>query len=230
MTDTVPPALRILVADDHSIVRSALKYVLSELSDHLGIVEARDFYETLDQLRQNGPFDLVLLDLRMPGAGFGTDAGVVVEAAGEAPVAVFTVSESPDEMRSVLQQGVRAYIPKSTDDSLLATILKLVLDGGTYVPPVLAGITPEDMPPTGMGTGAVFPAAGRDWNGTPLETLTRRQRDVLALMAEGLSNQDIGDRLDLNLSTVKTHVTGILRTLDVDNRTQAVLLYQQATR
>jgi len=165
-----------------------------------------------------------MLDLRMPGMdGSGQAIGQVVERVDPTPVCVFTVSEDPDEMRAVLAAGVRAYIPKTTDDGLIATILKLVLSGGSYVPPVLGGVEGK----AGLaGTGETVSASVATKDIFP--DLTRRQREVLALLAEGLSNQEIGERLDLNLSTVKSHVTAILRTLDVENRTQAVLKFQRA--
>lgn len=218
--------MKVLLADDHSIVRTALKYILSELSDELDVVEARNVADIHSALAVHSDgFDLVMMDLRMPGMDGSTQAiAEIVEAVKGTPVCVFTVSEDLDEMRAVLAGGVRAYIPKTTDDGLIATILKLVLSGGSYVPPVLGGaaVTLGSVPTQQLSKTPdrvakdLFPE------------LTRRQREVLILLAEGLSNQEIGDRLELNLSTVKSHVTAILRTLNVENRTQAVLKYQRA--
>lgn len=216
--------MKVLLADDHSIVRTALKYILSELASDLDVIEARNKNDIFSALDDNGNgFDLVMLDLRMPGMDGSAQAiSQVVKRVDPTPVCVFTVSEDPKEMRSVLGAGVRAYIPKTTDDGLIATILKLVLSGGSYVPPILGEVEnlgrfaqEDDSLPSSLSGKDVFP------------NLTRRQRQVLALLAEGLSNQEIGERLDLNLSTVKSHVTAILRTLNVDNRTQAVLKFQR---
>jgi DNA-binding NarL/FixJ family response regulator len=121
-------------------------------------------------------------------------------------------------MRAVLSRGVRAFIPKSTDDVLIVNILRLVMAGGSYVPPILGMAGSSTAPQPAAAPPSVF------------DGLTRRQLDVLDLLAQGLSNQEIGERLGLNLSTVKTHVTGVLKALGVGSRTQAVLLVKEVDR
>lgn len=222
--------MRVLIADDHSIVRSGLSYLVAELADPV-TAETATSMQQLDELLARGEaVDLVIMDLHMPGFTGLPDLERVVAKVAPAPVVVFSMVDSPDEMRSVLGCGVRAYVPKSTDDGLFVNILRLVMAGGTYVPPVL-GMTGET---GGAGRPALVslaperPAGGLARRPAPFDQLTRRQLEVLDLMAQGLSNQDIGDRLGLNLSTVKTHVTGVLKALGVESRTQAVLLVKES--
>lgn len=222
--------MRVLIADDHSIVRSGLSYLVAELADPV-TAETATSMQQLDELLARGEaVDLVIMDLHMPGFTGLPDLERVVAKVAPAPVVVFSMVDSPDEMRSVLGCGVRAYVPKSTDDGLFVNILRLVMAGGTYVPPVL-GMTGEAV---GAGRPALVSlapersAGGLARRPAPFDQLTRRQLEVLDLMAQGLSNQDIGDRLGLNLSTVKTHVTGVLKALGVESRTQAVLLVKES--
>ncbi|MCM8739048.1 response regulator transcription factor [Azospirillum sp. A1-3] len=218
--------MQVLIADDHSIVRSGLTHLVGELDEHATVVAATNFSQLnaiLDTSMHDGetPFDLIVMDLRMPGLGGLDDVEALVKRVAPVPVAIFSMIESPDEMRAVLSRGVRAFIPKSTDDVLVVNILRLVMAGGSYVPPVLG------MP------GAPAPAAAATARGaapTIFDGLTRRQLEVLDLLAQGLSNQEIGERLGLNLSTVKTHVTGVLKALGVGSRTQAVLLVKESGR
>lgn len=213
--------MRVLVADDHSIVRSGLKHLLGELAPDISVLEATTFNQARDLIDAHDSWDLIVMDLRMPGYSGLDELKRLVERMAPVPVVVFSMFENPDEMRAVLATGVRAFIPKSTDDALIVNIMRLVLAGGAYVPPVLGGVG-EGGPAT-AATG--LPPA---LSANTMPALTRRQQEVLNLMAEGLSNQEISDRLGLNLSTVKTHVTGILKALGVENRTQAVLALQQA--
>lgn len=218
--------MQVLIADDHSIVRSGLTHLVGELDEQATVVAATSFSQLnaiLDTSMQDGGtgFDLIVMDLRMPGLGGLDDVEALVKRVAPVPVAIFSMIESPDEMRAVLSRGVRAFIPKSTDDVLVVNILRLVLAGGSYVPPVLG------MP------GVSAPAAAATARGAApsiFDGLTRRQLEVLDLLAQGLSNQEIGERLGLNLSTVKTHVTGVLKALGVGSRTQAVLLVKESGR
>jgi DNA-binding NarL/FixJ family response regulator len=211
--------MQVLIADDHSIVRSGLTHLVGELDEQATVVAATSFGQVGAILDQGTSFDLIVMDLRMPGLGGLDEVEALVRRVAPVPVAVFSMIESPDEMRAVLSRGVRAFIPKSTDDVLVVNILRLVMAGGSYVPPVL-----------GMPGGVSAATASRATAPSLFDGLTRRQLEVLDLLAQGLSNQDIGERLGLNLSTVKTHVTGVLKALGVGSRTQAVLLVKESGR
>lgn len=216
--------MRVLVADDHSIVRSGMRLLVGELAPDATVVEATTFGQAHEAAEAAEAFDLAVVDLRMPGFTGLDSLRDLVDKLTPAPVVVFSMYENPDEMRAVLGTGVKAFVPKSTDDGLIVSILRLVLAGGTYVPPVLGGIGGlSKLPEAPALAGAAAPP-------TALTNLTRRQQQVLALLAQGLSNMEIGRRLGLNLSTVKTHVTGILKALGVENRTQAVLALREIGR
>lgn len=218
--------MRVLLADDHSIIRAALGAVVQAVDPGADVVETETFdglRETLAAGQDGAAFDLVVLDLRMPGYHGPAQVAEVVQALAPHPVAVFSMSEDPDEMRSMFAQGVRAFIPKSTDHAVLEGILRIVLAGGTYVPPALA-FTGDGAPAPGGGRGpAPFLTSGVSGGDGGIASLTPRQRDVMQLLGEGLSNNEICERLGLNLSTVKAHVSGVLRALGADSRTQAAL-------
>lgn len=212
--------MQVLIADDHSIVRSGLTHLVGELDETAKVVAATSFGQLNQLIESGGPYDLIIMDLRMPGVGGLDDVEAVVKRVAPVPVVVFSMIESPDEMRAVLSRGVRAFVPKSTDDVLVVNILRLVMAGGSYVPPVLG------MP----GMAAAMAAKAQAQPPSAFDGMTRRQLEVLDLLAQGLSNQEIGERLGLNLSTVKTHVTGVLKALGVGSRTQAVLLVKESGR
>ena len=210
--------MQVLIADDHSIVRSGLTHLVGELNEDARVDAATSFDQMNQLLGGGGPYDLIIMDLRMPGMNGLEDVEDLVRRVAPVPVVVFSMIDSPDEMRAVLSRGVRAFVPKSTDDVLVVNILRLVLAGGSYVPPVLG------MP------GMTSAPAAKPQQPSVFDGMTRRQLEVLDLLAQGLSNQEIGTRLGLNLSTVKTHVTGVLKALGVGSRTQAVLLVKESGR
>jgi DNA-binding NarL/FixJ family response regulator len=196
---------KILLADDHALFREGVKQLLARLHPHVLVIEAANGAEVLHAARAQQDFDLVLLDLAMPGVDGFTGLAAFRTHAPSTPVVVLSASEDAADVRAALDGGASGFISKSSSSEVILGALRLVLAGGVYVPPTLLG-----------GHNAV--AAKAD-----IDALTPRQRDVLALLAQGLSNKTIGGTLGLSEATVKQHVSAILKTLNVANRMQAVI-------
>lgn len=191
--------MTILLADDHALFRQGIRYIL--LEHQLGIesfLEADSLASTLALLASH-PVDLVLLDLLMPDMSGKASLLEVVRACPGVPVVVISAIQDMSQVDLCRQTGMAGFIPKNTAPETLVNILRLILDGGSYFP----------HSPTGANPG--LSAA-----------LTRRQREVLSLMADGLSNKAIARRLSIAETTVKNHVTAIFQLFGVDNRVQAI--------
>lgn len=198
--------MKILLADDHALFREGVKQLFSRLDSQVLVLEASTGAEVM-RLAQNQPdFDLVLLDLAMPGVdGFAGLAAFRVHAPS-VPVVVLSGSEDPADMQAALDGGAAGFIPKASASEVILGALRLVLAGGVYVPPGLLSGQP----------GVV--------SRKQLQELTPRQCEVLALLGQGMSNKEIGVTLGLSETTVKQHVSAILKTLRVANRMQAVIV------
>jgi len=197
--------VKILLVDDHALFREGVKPLLARLHPSARVMEAANGAEVLHAARAQQDFDLVLLDLAMPGVDGFAGLAAFRAHAPSTPVVVLSASEDAADVRAALDGGASGFIPKSSTSEVILGALRLVLAGGVYVPPTLLG-----------GHNAV--AAKAD-----IDALTPRQRDVLALLAQGLSNKKIGDTLGLSEATVKQHVSAILKTLNVANRMQAAI-------
>jgi DNA-binding NarL/FixJ family response regulator len=205
--------MKILVVDDHVLIREALRGVLRELDTDAAVLEAADYRHGLALIEQDGGVALVLLDLNLPDRdGFAALADLR-ERHPAVAVVVLSGFHSRDNVLRALDLGAMGFIPKSAPREVMLAALRLVLSGGVYVPPeALAGREPQ--PVQAAETRRVAPA---DLG------LTRRQLDVLTLMMQGKSNKAICRLLDMAEPTVKNHVTAILKALDVANRTEAVV-------
>jgi DNA-binding NarL/FixJ family response regulator len=197
--------VKILLADDHALFREGVKQLLARLDPHVRVIEAANGAEVLHAARAQQDFDLVLLDLAMPGIDGFAGLAAFRAHAPSTPVVVLSASEDTADVRAALDGGASGFIPKSSASEVILGALRLVLAGGVYVPPTLLG-------------SHTAVAAKAD-----IDALTPRQRDVLALLAQGLTNKKIGDTLGLSEATVKQHVSAILKTLNVANRMQAVI-------
>lgn len=195
--------LKILVIDDHVLFAEALSTVLERLSARVTVVRVGTLAAGLARIAQDSGFDLALVDLALPDAE-GLDAVHRLRAA-DSTLALVVVSATPDAEigRAAIDAGCAGFIPKDTPSAVFLSALELVLNGGIYLP---HGASRVSAPPSG-----------------DLEGLTTRRREVLRLLAQGLSNKRIALELNLAEGTVKLHVSAILRALGARNRTEAAL-------
>ena len=209
--------MKILIVDDHALIRDALQGVLKKLKRGAVVLEASDSRQAMETIASHADVNLILLDLNLPDRdGFE----VLAELRERCPaIAVVVMSAMQDRanVTKVLDLGAVGFIPKSARREVTLSALQLVFAGGVYVPPeILArGDTSSSVPnPQSEARGFVVPAE---------IGLSDRQLDVLALMMQGKSNKVICRELNLAEPTVKNHVTAILRALKVSNRTEAVI-------
>jgi DNA-binding NarL/FixJ family response regulator len=208
--------MKILVVDDHPLIREALKQVLRDLDTRIQVLEAESVRDALAIVTTHPDLRLMLLDLNLPGEN-GLDAlPLLRESHPHLPVVVLSASEEPGIVIRAIDAGAMGYIPKSSSRSLLVNSLRRVISGGVYLP--------EDalLEPSGVAA-----PERRDFDGRPPGPqevgLSERQGQVLALLVQGKPNKMIGRELNLAEGTVKIHVAAILKTLKVANRTQAVV-------
>ena len=194
--------MRLLICDDHALFREGLELVLEQLGP-ASLTSVGDAESALARVREDDGFDLVLLDLRLPGMSGFEALDALRREHPDVPVVVLSASESASDVRAVLARGASGFIPKSARGSVLLDALRQVLAGHVYVPEVVDG-----------GEGGV-PIAGR--------VLTGRQIEVLRLLARGLTNREIAEVLRISEETAKTHVKHIYEALDVSNRTEAAM-------
>jgi DNA-binding NarL/FixJ family response regulator len=211
--------MKVLVVDDHALIREALRGVLKELKDDATIIEASTCQQAMRLVDEHSDLGLILLDLNLPDRnGFDVLAELRERYPGISTV-VLSAFNDRDTVTKALDLGALGFIPKSSTRQVMLSALGLVFSGGIYIPPdVLARReTVPSQPPSGTSGTEPRPLSPRDLG------LTDRQVDVLALMMQGKSNKAICRTLDLAEPTVKNHVTAILKALKVTNRTEAVI-------
>lgn len=200
---------RVIVVDDHPLFREAVKQALATAFPGIAIAEAGTLDAVSEILARDSDFDLVLLDLKMPGVqGF---SGLVYLRAEypSVPVAVVSASEEAHLMRRAIDLGASGYIPKSSSAETMKKAIAAVLRGDIWLP--------EDAGARQASDTETDQLARR------LTTLTPQQIRVLMMLREGLLNKQIAYQLKVSEATVKAHVSAILQKLEVDSRTQAVI-------
>jgi DNA-binding NarL/FixJ family response regulator len=201
--------MKILVVDDHVLIREALRGLFRELRPEAIVLEAADAARAVALLGEQPDIALILLDLSLPDRdGLGLLAELRARHPGISVVVLSGFADRANVMRA-LDLGALGFIPKSAGREVMTSALSLVFSGGVYIPPeILASKSPTakkpQLPPSDFG-------------------LTGRQGDVLALMMQGKSNKAICRTLGIAEHTVKNYVTAILKALNVTNRTEAVI-------
>ena len=204
-----PTSTRIIIADDHPLVRGALRQAVAGALDNVEIFECGDLESLQKTLASKTSADLILLDLSMPGVrGF---SGLIYLRAEHPGVPVVVVSANTDRaiMRRCIDFGASGFIPKTTDMETMRHAIRQVLDGATWTPADVDLVTPADRETADMVRR--------------LATLTPQQVRVLMMLSEGLLNKQIAYELTVSEATVKAHVSAILQKLGVESRTQAVI-------
>lgn len=207
--------MRVVIADDHPLFRAGVSLSLEETGRYRVVAKVADASGAVSSVDATKP-DLVLIDLSMPGSGLEA-VRQIRERWPKVVIVVLTASESDDDVMAALEAGARGYVLKGVGSDSLTDVLDSVLRGESYVPPSLAArmlVTMRKAP--------VPPSIRLD----PLARLTDREDEILHLVANGLSNKEVGIRLTLQEKTVKHHMTSILGKLKVRNRTEAAILFR----
>ncbi|GAA2836762.1 response regulator transcription factor [Kitasatospora paracochleata] len=207
MPDSVSP-IRVLLVDDHQVVRRGLRTFLEVQGDIEVVGEAADGAEAVARAAELGP-DVVLMDLKMPGVDGIEALKLLKEQGSTARVLIVTSFTEHRTMVPALRAGAAGYVYKDVDPEALAGAIRSVHAGHVLLQPELAeALLADDGPRAPQGRGG---------------TLTDREREVLSHIADGRSNREIARALHLSEKTVKTHVSNILMKLDLADRTQAAL-------
>ncbi len=198
----------ILIADDHPLFRDALRHVCARVAPGAGFVEAASHAELLAATRAGAAFDLIVVDLMMPG---GEEFAELRELRARLPATPTIVVSSRDDAGSVARAfacGIAGYVPKSLPAVAMEKAIRTVLDGGSFRP------------------GGAEPPLHAGDSSAELEALTPRQYAVLERLQRGRSNRQIAEDLGIEEITVKVHISAILRKLHVKNRLEAVVASQ----
>lgn len=207
--------MKLLVIEDHALVREGMVRLLGKVADSVTVTQAADFESGLQALEAHDDWDLILLDLALPGIDGFSGLDILRRRHPAIPVAVVSGFDDLPTISRVLHLGASGFIPKAFSGEELLDAVRQILAGAIYKP-------------QGPGGTARFndetPTAPSALRVTPAEIgLTDRQSQVLGLMVRGLSNREIAEQLQLSEGTVKVHATAVFKALGVTSRTQALV-------
>lgn len=205
---------KLIVVEDHALVREGLAQILRQIDENIEIVAVSDCVAASTLLEQGNQFDVMLLDLGLPGVDGLSGLRSFREQYPAMPVVILSAHDDVSTVSKAMKYGAAAFVPKAYSSDRLLSVLRDVL-AGQVVPPDLLG----------PGSAAVARHKPVSAHAKPADFgLSKRQTEVLGLMARGKSNRDIGALLGLTEGTVKIHLTSIFKVLGVSSRTQAMVV------
>lgn len=204
--------VKLAVADDHPLFRAALIQAAKKLLPNSEIIEADSFGNLITVIEQHPDIELIFLDLNMPGNDGFTGLTSIKNAYQDIQVVMVSATEEPSVISKAIHLGASGYIPKSASLELIADAIEDVLDGETWLP--------DDIDLSNIAEPVEKALADK------LHKLTPAQYRVLQMIADGLLNKQIAYEMNIQEPTVKNHVSAILQKLEVNNRTQASMLFQ----
>lgn len=201
--------MQILIVDDHTLFREGMRFLLDTFDESIALHEAESCESALEQVSASA-YDLILLDMKLPGAS-GLDALMALrEACADTAIVVLSGEESPQLVRATIEAGAMGFIPKSSTRDVLINALKLILAGGVYLPMVA------------LSGPSSSPRRSTDGDAALADQLSSRQMEVLRAVIKGKANKVIARELGISEHTVKSHLSSVFRALGVSNRTEAV--------
>lgn len=206
------PKIRVLLADDHAVLRAGLKMLVNHQQDMEVVAEAGTFAETARTAKLAGP-DVIVLDLTMPD-GSGIDKmEMILRECPAARILVLTMHDDPAYLRAALNAGASGYVVKKVADTELLNAIRAVHAGRAFIDLDLQGA---------RSPGTIVVAPGETTAGPPGDNLSLRERTVLQRVAQGHTNQSIAEQLDLSVKTIESYRARLLKKLGLKSRTDLV--------
>lgn len=207
--------MKILIADDHWVVRESLKQVTKQLTRNFEPLEASDFNQVMEILEEHADVGLMLIDLIMPGFREFEGLRLLRSSYPHIPIVIISIHDDPAYVLEAISHGVIGYIPKSAGAEEIIRSLTRVLSGEVSFPRYI--LERSGVPPS-RGSGR---KAGSE-ESSGLDVLTSRERDVLALLGEGTPASKIAVKLSISPQTVRVHIGNAMKKLDLKNREEVI--------
>lgn len=202
-------AVKVMITDDHSLIREGLKQLLELEGDFQVIAEACDGIDCMEKLKEQIP-DVLLLDINMPRMNGLEVLQKIKDEKIDVKILVLTVHNEVEYLLKAVDIGINGYLLKDSESSELKKAILSVVDGEDYIQPSLIPVLNAKM-------------IDRDMDSEKIEKLTKRELEVLKLLAVGMYNKGVADELHISERTVKNHVSSIFKKIDVSDRTQAAV-------